>query len=178
MPPKRSNTSTSSSSPPGPRALPIEAARRGIQFADGAAAYSAEWWNGSGQPSGILSSDQSLTADKARQYRNTWNDLDDEGRPIERTANPSGIKVLGAGLSYEPIMLKPADALWLEAMDFSTIDIARIYGTPHRSCWSASTAALRPTPTSAKNGLPSRGSASWATSAHRARHHIRHRRRL
>lgn len=109
---------------------PIEAARRGITFADGAQSYTADWFNGGAQPNGILSSDQALTSEKARQYRDVWNDLDADGEPIPRTANPSGIKVLGAGLTYQPIMLKPADALWLEAMDFSTVDIARIYGTP------------------------------------------------
>lgn len=101
---------------------PIEAARRGLSFTSGAADYAAGWFS-HGQPAGILSSEQTLNADQARAYRDIWNE-------DNRAENPSGIKVLGKGLTYEPILLKPADVLWLEAQDATTTDIARIFGIP------------------------------------------------
>jgi phage portal protein BeeE len=37
---------------------------------------------------------------------------------------------MGSGLSYAPMMLKPADAQWLEAQNFGILDVARIFGVP------------------------------------------------
>lgn len=109
---------------------PIEAARRGLAFADGAAEYASGWFTETGQPTGVLSSEAALTRQQALEYRDMWNGIDENGEPIDKTQNPSGIKVLGRGLTYEPILLKPADVLWLEAQDFTTTEIARLFGIP------------------------------------------------
>ena len=110
---------------------PIEAARRGLTFANDASTHVAGWFTGSGQPSGILTTDQPLADKQAQAMRNAWNNLDPEtGAELPRTANPSGIKVLGRGLRYEPLLLKPADALWLQAQNFTTLETARLFGVP------------------------------------------------
>jgi HK97 family phage portal protein len=91
--------------------------------------YSSHWWE-TGHPSGILSTDDKLTPDEAAIYRRSWNYLDAEGQPIEQIDNPSRIRVLGKGLHYEPLMISPKDALWIEAQQFDTLEIARIFGVP------------------------------------------------
>lgn len=108
---------------------PIEAARRGLTFTSAASDYAAGWFHDTGHPGGILSSDQALTRAQATEYRDVWNGLDADGNRID-VNNPSGVKVLGRGLKYEPLLLKPADVLWLEAQDFTTVDVARIFGIP------------------------------------------------
>lgn len=109
---------------------PLEAARRGLTLSGGAAEYAGGWFNGNGHPTGILSSDQALTRAQADEYRDIWNNLDAEGNPLTDKRNPTGVKVLGKGLEFSPIMLKPADVLWLEAQDWTLTDVARLYGIP------------------------------------------------
>lgn len=110
---------------------PIQAARQELAGAALTRRYANEWFDGSGQPSGILSSDQHLVGDEGKQYRDVWNGLDPEtGEPIPQHTNPSGIKVLGKGLSYEPILLSPKDAQWIESQQFDTTKIARLFGIP------------------------------------------------
>jgi HK97 family phage portal protein len=40
------------------------------------------------------------------------------------------VRVLGHGLKYEPIMLRPSDAQWVEAQNLGILDVARIFGLP------------------------------------------------
>lgn len=109
----------------------IQAARAEIQGAINLRDYAAQWFNGSGQPSGILSTDQALTADDAKHIRDTWNNIDPEtGKPLPAGANPSNIKVTGKGVKYEPIVLNPRDAQFIESRNFNTLEIARLFGIP------------------------------------------------
>ncbi len=109
----------------------IQAARAEIQGAINLRDYAAQWFNGSGQPSGILSTDQALTAEDAKQIRDTWNNIDPAtGKPLPATANPSNIKVTGKGVKYEPIVLSPRDAQFIESRNFDTLEIARLFGIP------------------------------------------------
>lgn len=107
---------------------PIQAAQATLRGHLDRRDYSAHWFDDSGQPTGILSSDQALSGDDAQLYRNAWNGLDAEGNALPQAANPSGVKVLGKGLTYQPILLSPTDALWLEAQAFDTIEVARLFG--------------------------------------------------
>lgn len=109
----------------------IQAARAEIQGAINLRDYAAQWFNGAGQPSGILSTDQALTAEDAKQIRDTWNNIDPAtGKPLPATANPSNIKVTGKGVKYEPIVLNPRDAQFIESRNFNTLEIARLFGIP------------------------------------------------
>lgn len=109
----------------------IQAARAEIQGAINLRDYAAQWFNGAGQPSGILSTDQALTAEDAKQIRDTWNNIDPAtGKPLPTTANPSNIKVTGKGVKYEPIVLNPRDAQFIESRNFNTLEIARLFGIP------------------------------------------------
>lgn len=109
----------------------IQAARAEIQGAINLRDYAAQWFNGTGQPSGILSTDQALTAEDAKQIRDTWNNIDPAtGKPLPAAANPSNIKVTGKGVKYDPIVLNPRDAQFIESRNFDTLEIARLFGIP------------------------------------------------
>lgn len=107
---------------------PIEAARTDLRGAIDARDYAGHWFQDTGSPNGVLKSDQALTQDDATTARNFWNGLSAEGDPIPQAANPSRVKVLGKGLEYQPITLSPKDAQWIEAQNFSVVQIARLFG--------------------------------------------------
>lgn len=109
---------------------PIQAAQASAAATLDMRDYMSRWFSDTGQPTGVLTSDQVLSGDDAKQYRNAWNGLDTDGSPLPDTDNPSGIRVLGKGTTYEPILIKPKDALWLEAQSWTTLEVARVFGVP------------------------------------------------
>lgn len=108
---------------------PIQAARRSMKTARDMNDYAAAWFE-TGTPSGVLSSDAALTREEASTYLDMWNGVDEHGNPRAETTNPSRTKVLGRGLKYSPLALSPKDALWVDAQNFSALEIARIFGVP------------------------------------------------
>lgn len=82
--------------------------------------YADNWFNEGAVPTGVLSTDQFLDQEMATQYRARW----------EEMQRRRGVAVVGQGLAYDPIMLKPADAQFLETQQFSVTDIARLFGIP------------------------------------------------
>lgn len=108
---------------------PIQAARLDLLGARQVRDYAAQWFDGTGQPTGILSS-PSATYEDALRVRNAWNMLDDEGNPIASTANPTGIKVLPKAFTYQRMAINPKDAQWIESQEFSILQVARLFGIP------------------------------------------------
>lgn len=89
--------------------------------------YAAGWFGKSDVPSGVLTTDQRIDPVQAAAYKDGWlNPKDIDGNPIK---GPT-VRVLGQGLSYDPVVLKPSDAQWLEAQNYGVLDIARIFGVP------------------------------------------------
>lgn len=99
---------------------PIQAAQIELRGALELRDYASLWFSEGNIPSGVLTSDQVLTPDDAKQWRAAW----------YSTESGSGLKVLGKGTTYEPLLLKPADAQWLESQQFTTTQLARLFGTP------------------------------------------------
>lgn len=96
--------------------------------------YAADWFRSDDVPSGVLSTDQRLDPAAIKQYGKVWRnepEYDDAGKQIggKQQLGPS-VRVLGHGLKYAPIMLKPEEAQWLEAQSFSVLDVARLFGLP------------------------------------------------
>lgn len=108
---------------------PIAAAQTTMRSARDMRAYASGWWE-TGQPSGLLTTDDRLTPAEAAIYRRSWNQLDEDGQPLPQDDNPSRVRVLGKGLHYDPLLISPKDALWIEAQQFDTLEIARIFGVP------------------------------------------------
>lgn len=99
---------------------PIQAAQSELRGAMDLRSYAGEWFSTAGVPSGVLTTDEPLNPEDAKQYKEQW------------YSNPDskGLRVLGQGLRYEPILLKPEDAQFLESRQFSTTEIARLFGVP------------------------------------------------
>lgn len=107
---------------------PIEAARAELVGAKQALDYSAGWFESNDVPSGILATDQQLSNEQARDWQRMWEGFNPETGKYEPTGHR--VRVLGAGLSYDPLRIKPADLQFLETQMFNTVQIARLFGTP------------------------------------------------
>lgn len=84
----------------------------------------ADRWFADEATDGTLTTDQRLDPESIKFYRAKWYEQD-----AERAPGPK-IRIMGSGLKYDAMMLKPADAQWLEAQNFGILDVARITGTP------------------------------------------------
>lgn len=79
--------------------------------------YAAAWFRQTDVPTGVLTTDQRLQPGDAAEYRKVWKD-----------SGEYGVRVLGQGLSYAPIMLSPEEAQWLEGQKWGVVEIARLFG--------------------------------------------------
>lgn len=86
----------------------------------------ADRWFAEEAADGVLTTDQRLDGPAIKAYKRAWYEQDEEAA---RAAGPS-VRVMGSGLKYEPMVLKPADAQWLEAQNAGVLDVARIFGVP------------------------------------------------
>ncbi|WP_024357248.1 phage portal protein [Leucobacter chironomi] len=108
---------------------PIQAANVEFSGALDARDYGASWFTESATPEGILTTEQQIDGPLAQTYKDHWFGETADGEPIEGH-DPRRLKVLGSGLKYQPILLKPADVQFLESQSFTTTQIARIMGIP------------------------------------------------
>lgn len=83
--------------------------------------YASNLFDSGGIPNGLLSTDQELTQDQAETAKGIWN---------AAQSLSEGVAVLGNGLDYKPLLLSPKDAQFLESQNFSTAEIARLFGVP------------------------------------------------
>jgi HK97 family phage portal protein len=109
---------------------PIQAAQTELAGVRDIRDYASGYFGDTGQPAGIISTDQDASADVLKTMRNAWNYLDADGQPLDMAQNPSRIRALGKGMKYEPILISPKDAQWIEAQQFNTTQIARLFGIP------------------------------------------------
>ena len=109
---------------------PIQAAQAELTGVRDVRDYASSWFTKSGQPAGILTTDQKVTQAELRAMRNAWNYLDADGNPLDMDENPTRVRALANGAQYTPILISPKDAQWVEARQFNTTQIARIFGIP------------------------------------------------
>lgn len=102
---------------------PIQAAQIELAGTIDARNYSAKWMSETDIPTGVLSTDQTLTGEQAKTYKQLW-------RGDGTTAGGHEIRVVGSGLRYEPILLKPADMQFLETRQFNKAQLATLFGIP------------------------------------------------
>lgn len=108
---------------------PITAARRDLEGAAAIRDYATDYFASSGQPAGILSTEQPLNKQEAKDILQAWNYLDENGEPLDLSANPSRARVLPKGIKYTPILISPKDAQWLEARVYHYRDSTPVRGT-------------------------------------------------
>lgn len=109
---------------------PIQAARNELTGAVKTRDYAAKHFDNMSHPSAILSSEQDLTEEDAKNIINAYNGLDEEGNPKPALNNPARVKVFSKGITYTPLALNPKDVQWIEARQFDTTSIARLFGVP------------------------------------------------
>lgn len=80
----------------------------------------ADNWFGNGVPTGILTSDQTLNSEDAQAFADAW----------KRFIAENGTAVMGNGLHYEHLGIKPAEAQYLEVQQAQVVGIARLFGIP------------------------------------------------
>lgn len=99
---------------------PIQAARAGLTGMVKLQKYADDLFTRGGIPSGILTTDQALTAEQAEEASRRW----DENMRAGKTA------AVGKGLDWRSAGVSPADLQWLESQKWNTTRIARLFGIP------------------------------------------------
>lgn len=99
---------------------PIQAAQPELLNARDTRDYAANYWS-MGIPSGILKTDQHLTAEQAVAYKEAWN---------ASAGAKNGVVILGNSLNYVPQYLSPRDSMFIEAQEWSRSTIASLFGIP------------------------------------------------
>lgn len=84
--------------------------------------YASNWFSAGGVPTGVLKTGREITPDDAQTITNTWN---------TKQATRQ-IAVLSNGFEYQPISLKPSEAMFTEVQAQSVQAIARLFGIPPR----------------------------------------------
>lgn len=116
---------------------PIQAATIEVRGALDARDYGAMWLSDASMPDGVLTTDQELAPGDADKYKNVWYGRNPDGTEKEGDDFAQRIterlRVLGKGLSYAPLLLKPSDVQFLETQQYSTIQMARLVGAPASS---------------------------------------------
>lgn len=99
---------------------PIQACRAALNGHRDVANYTDNWFGDSGIPNGVLKTDSQLTKETADAMRDSF----------KESVADHDLAVLGYGMGYEPMFLKPADAQWLEVQQFNTTETAVMFGLP------------------------------------------------
>lgn len=101
---------------------PIQAAQATLAGQLRMREYADGWFDDDrGNVDAILATDQHLTAEQAAAYKEQW---------TRTQGMKNGPAVLGAGLDYRPLALKPAELQWLDSQKFGVTGIARLLGIP------------------------------------------------
>ena len=101
---------------------PIQVVRQELENALDLREYQARWFKESGQASGVLTTDQPLSEEWANLYRERW---------TEAMSGWNKTAVLGNGLNYQNTFLNPRDAQFIESVNFSSQQVARMFGVPN-----------------------------------------------
>lgn len=100
---------------------PIQAARQELRGMLEQRDYASSWFDQSGVPNGVLSTQQEINPDDAALIKSRWN---------ESATHRNGVAVLPNGMQYQPLNLKPADAQFLETQQWGVTQVARLFGIP------------------------------------------------
>lgn len=100
---------------------PVEYARQAIGLGLAAEKFGAQFFGGGATPSGILSSERSLSSQQTDTLAARWRAMH-EGR--HRTA------ILSGDLKFTPVSIAPDESQFLETQKFTVAQVARIFGVP------------------------------------------------
>jgi len=102
---------------------PLIAGAAPIAVSTGGALHFARFFQNASRPSGVLSTDATLTTQQVADLRKLW---------IEQTtgANVGGVPILTTGLKWSQMAINSTEMQVAESMKQSTADIARLFGVP------------------------------------------------
>jgi len=100
---------------------PLAAAMNELLAAAALSKYGSELATSGAMPFGVLTTEQRLKADQAKQLRDQWSATGSARK---------GVLVLDSGLSYEQLQLSPRDMALLEVMEYNARAICSVFGVP------------------------------------------------
>lgn len=99
---------------------PIQAGRSELIGAIKVRRFADEWFDNSGVPTGILTTEQQLNAADAKLLIDAWKTF----------VEGQGTALMQKGMRYEHLHINPSEAQYLEVQQAQTISIARLFGVP------------------------------------------------
>lgn len=107
---------------------PVQAAQLGLRGLLDQQSYADQFFTQSGVPNGTLTSDQPISPTEAKQAKELWRETQRHG---------DGPAVMGKGLTYNFLHLKPSEVQWLETQRFGVTKVARLWGMTSRQLLAA-----------------------------------------
>jgi HK97 family phage portal protein len=107
---------------------PIRRAAATIGGALAAREFGSRFFGDGGHPGGLISASQDLTADQAAAVKRAFMNA------VSGNREPA---VLGAGLTYQPLMVDPNDSQFIELMRFSIEEACRFWRVPPSMVYAA-----------------------------------------
>ena len=102
---------------------PLEAAVLSGSTANSIQGHTNRFFQNMSRPSGVLSTDMSLTPEQTKQLRDRFNDL-------SKDLNTGGTPILTNGLKYQSISMSAVDAEMIETYNMTVLDIVRVFRIP------------------------------------------------
>jgi phage portal protein, HK97 family len=102
--------------------FPVSVARNAIGSALATDSYAAKWFNGGGQPAGVLSHPAKLGPVATKNIADSWKQ--------RALTDAQRIEVLEEGMKYTPISLSPEQSQALESRRYSVSEVARLFLIP------------------------------------------------
>lgn len=103
---------------------PIRAAAEGIGLGIAAEKSAARLYGSGNMISGVLQTEQRLTAEQAAQLKASWK------AKLSGIESAHDIAVLDSGASFHPVTMPYKDSQFLESRQFQITEIARMFGVP------------------------------------------------
>jgi HK97 family phage portal protein len=103
---------------------PIRAAAEGIGLGIAAEKSAARLYGSGNMISGVLQTEQRLTAEQASQLKASWK------AKLSGIESAHDIAVLDSGASFHPVTMPYKDSQFLESRQFQITEIARMFGVP------------------------------------------------
>ena len=107
---------------------PVSRASATIGAAIAAREFGARFFGDGGHPGGLITSDQTLTPDQAKDIKRAFlNAVNGNREPM----------VMGSGLNYQPLMVDPNDSQFIDLMRFAIEEACRFWRVPPSMVYAA-----------------------------------------
>ncbi|MEU1008193.1 phage portal protein [Streptomyces sp. NPDC005890] len=103
---------------------PVRAAAEGIGLGLAAEKAAAKLYGSGNMISGVLQSEQRLTAEQAAQLKANWK------AKLSGYESAGDIAVLDSGASFQPVTMPYKDSQFLESRQFQVTEVSRMFGVP------------------------------------------------